>query len=90
MRLRLDENPTDEVAPELRAALTSEPTRYAHCQREHLGGGFCPDGAMRSRVAQMAPPALSRVVPARLPGVLRTFLSRDGISILELEISRFT
>lgn len=39
MRRWLDENPTDELAAEVRATLTSEPARYARYQREHLGWG---------------------------------------------------
>lgn len=39
MRRWLDRNPDDELAPEVRDALTSEPARYARATREHLGWG---------------------------------------------------
>ena len=39
MRRWLDANPDDEMAPEVRAQLTSEPERYAACTREYLGWG---------------------------------------------------
>ncbi len=39
LRRWLDANPGDELAPEVRARLTSEPERYATCTREYLGWG---------------------------------------------------
>ena len=39
MRRWLDANPSDEMAPEVRALLTSEPTRYATYTRPYLGWG---------------------------------------------------
>ena len=39
MRRWLDQNPDDELAPEVREALTSEPGRYARFTREYLGWG---------------------------------------------------
>jgi len=39
MRRWLEANPTDELAPEIRASLTSEPARYATYSREYLGWG---------------------------------------------------
>lgn len=39
MRRWLDQNPHDELAPEVRKELTSEPVRYAGSTREHLGWG---------------------------------------------------
>lgn len=39
MRRWLDRNPDDELAPEVREELTSEPARYARATREHLGWG---------------------------------------------------
>lgn len=39
LRLWLDQNPEDELAPEVREELTSEPARYARYTREHLGWG---------------------------------------------------
>ncbi|MBE1536392.1 SAM-dependent methyltransferase [Actinomadura algeriensis] len=39
MRRWLDRNPDDELAPEVREALTTEPARYARYGREHLGWG---------------------------------------------------
>ena len=39
MRRWLDANPSDELAPEVRARLTSEPGRYATYTREYLGWG---------------------------------------------------
>ena len=39
MRRWLDQNPHDELAPDLREELTSEPARYAASTREHLGWG---------------------------------------------------
>ena len=39
MRRWLDANPGDEFAKEVRATLTSEPTRYATYTREYLGWG---------------------------------------------------
>ncbi|WP_241387664.1 SAM-dependent methyltransferase [Rhodococcus sp. CH91] len=39
MRRWLDENPDDELAPEVRAELTAEPDRYTRYLREHLGWG---------------------------------------------------
>lgn len=39
MRRWLDGNPGDELAGEVRAALTTEPARYAQFQREYLGWG---------------------------------------------------
>jgi hypothetical protein len=39
LRRWLDENPDDELAPEVRAELTTEPARYARYQREYLGWG---------------------------------------------------
>jgi SAM-dependent methyltransferase len=35
----VDENPDDELAPEVRKALTDEPARYARSTREYLGWG---------------------------------------------------
>ena len=39
MRRWLDRNPDDELAPDVREELTSEPARYARYTREHLGWG---------------------------------------------------
>ncbi|MCC6776326.1 MAG: class I SAM-dependent methyltransferase [Hyphomicrobiales bacterium] len=39
MRRWLEANPGDELAQEVRALLTSEPSRYAACTREYLGWG---------------------------------------------------
>ena len=39
LRRWLDRNPDDELAPEIRAELTTEPARYAHSTREYLGWG---------------------------------------------------
>lgn len=39
MRRWLDANPDDELAPDVREELTSEPARYARYTREHLGWG---------------------------------------------------
>jgi len=39
MRRWLDAHPDDELAPEVRHELTTEPARYARYQREHLGWG---------------------------------------------------
>jgi len=39
MRRWLEANPDDELAPEVRAQLTSEPERYATYTREYLGWG---------------------------------------------------
>ncbi|WHU47220.1 class I SAM-dependent methyltransferase [Gordonia sp. L191] len=39
LRRWLDENPGDELAPEVRAELTTEPARYTRYQREYLGWG---------------------------------------------------
>jgi SAM-dependent methyltransferase len=39
LRRWLDANPDDELAPEVRARLTSEPERYAAYTREYLGWG---------------------------------------------------
>lgn len=39
LRRRLDDNPDDEPAAEVRAELTTEPARYTRYQREHLGWG---------------------------------------------------
>lgn len=39
MRRWLDRNPDDELAPEVREELTSEPSRYARSTREFLGWG---------------------------------------------------
>jgi len=39
MRRWLDENPSDELAPEVREELTTEPARYARSMREFLGWG---------------------------------------------------
>ncbi|OLP03581.1 SAM-dependent methyltransferase [Mycolicibacterium porcinum] len=39
MRRWLDQHPDDELAPEVRAALTSEPANYARYTREYLGWG---------------------------------------------------
>ncbi len=39
LRRWLDANPHDELAPEVREELTSEPARYARATREHLGWG---------------------------------------------------
>ena len=39
MRRWLDANPDDELAPDVRAKLTSEPERYAAYTREYLGWG---------------------------------------------------
>jgi SAM-dependent methyltransferase len=39
LRRWLDRNPQDELAPDVREELTSEPTRYARYTREHLGWG---------------------------------------------------
>ena len=39
MRRWLDENPDDELAPEVRAELTAEPARYTRYLREYLGWG---------------------------------------------------
>ncbi|MCE7081764.1 methyltransferase domain-containing protein [Streptomyces sp. ST2-7A] len=39
IRRWLDRNPDDELAPELRAELSSEPIRYTRYAREHLGWG---------------------------------------------------
>ena len=39
MRRWLDANPDDELAPEVRAQLTSEPERYAAYTREYMGWG---------------------------------------------------
>lgn len=39
MRRWLAANPDDELAPEVRARLDSEPERYAACTREYLGWG---------------------------------------------------
>lgn len=39
MRRWLDANPADEMAPEVRKLLTSEPQRYAAYTREYLGWG---------------------------------------------------
>lgn len=39
MRRWLDANPADEMAPEVRKRLTSEPQRYATYTREYLGWG---------------------------------------------------
>jgi SAM-dependent methyltransferase len=39
LRRWLDRNPDDELAPEVRAELTTEPARYARNTREYLGWG---------------------------------------------------
>lgn len=39
MRRWLDQNPDDEMAPEVREELENEPARYARCTREYLGWG---------------------------------------------------
>lgn len=39
LRRWLDRNPGDELAPEVREELTSEPARYARSTREYLGWG---------------------------------------------------
>ncbi|HBT96777.1 MAG TPA: SAM-dependent methyltransferase [Desulfobulbaceae bacterium] len=39
MRRWLEENPTDELAPEIRARLSAEPKRYAAHTRKYLGWG---------------------------------------------------
>lgn len=39
MRRWLDANPSDELASQVRAGLTSEPVRYATYTREYLGWG---------------------------------------------------
>ncbi|MFD8568955.1 SAM-dependent methyltransferase [Streptomyces sp. NPDC059639] len=39
MRRWLDENPDDDMAPEVREELTDEPARYARSTREYLGWG---------------------------------------------------
>lgn len=39
MRRWLDQNTDDELAPEVRKALTTEPARYASSTREYLGWG---------------------------------------------------
>jgi SAM-dependent methyltransferase len=39
LRRWLDRNPDDELAPEVREELTSEPARYARSTREYLGWG---------------------------------------------------
>lgn len=39
MRRWLDRNPDDELAPEVREGLTTEPAAYARYGREHLGWG---------------------------------------------------
>lgn len=39
MRRWLDQNPNDELAPEVREELTTEPARYAGLRREYLGWG---------------------------------------------------
>ncbi|MFE5396217.1 SAM-dependent methyltransferase [Streptomyces sp. NPDC056568] len=39
MRCWLDENPDDELAPEVREELTTEPAHYARYGREYLGWG---------------------------------------------------
>ena len=39
MRRWLDQNPGDEMAPEVREELENEPARYARCTREYLGWG---------------------------------------------------
>ncbi|MBS1695732.1 MAG: methyltransferase domain-containing protein [Actinobacteria bacterium] len=39
MRCWLDQNPDDELAPEVRAELTTEPARYTRYMREYLGWG---------------------------------------------------
>ena len=39
MRRRLEANPDDPFATEVRAALTSEPVRHATFSREYLGWG---------------------------------------------------
>lgn len=46
MRRWLEANPTDELAAEVRAKLTSEPVRYATYAREYLGWGVF---ALRAR-----------------------------------------
>jgi hypothetical protein len=39
MRRWLDANPDDDLAPEIRARLISEPERYAAYTRDYLGWG---------------------------------------------------
>ncbi|GIG27228.1 SAM-dependent methyltransferase [Cellulomonas denverensis] len=39
IRRWLDQNPQDELAPQLRETLATEPARYARYQREYLGWG---------------------------------------------------
>lgn len=39
IRRWLDENPDDELAPELREELSTAPARYARYERDHLGWG---------------------------------------------------
>jgi len=39
VRRWLDENPGDELAPQMREELTTEPARYVRYQREYLGWG---------------------------------------------------
>ncbi|MGV0768863.1 methyltransferase domain-containing protein [Mycobacterium syngnathidarum] len=39
MRRWLDQNPDDELAPDVRAELTTEPARYSRFTREYLGWG---------------------------------------------------
>jgi hypothetical protein len=39
MRRWLDQNPHDQLAPEVREELTGEPARYVGSTREHLGWG---------------------------------------------------
>ncbi|ONH61963.1 SAM-dependent methyltransferase [Frankia sp. CcI49] len=39
LRRWLDRNPDDELVPEVREELTTEPARYARCTREYLGWG---------------------------------------------------
>ncbi|MEU6536552.1 class I SAM-dependent methyltransferase [Streptomyces sp. NPDC047000] len=40
VRRWLDRHPDDELAPELRAELTTDPVRYVRYEREHLGWGI--------------------------------------------------
>lgn len=39
LRRWLDQNPDDELAPDVREELTTDPVRYVRYEREHLGWG---------------------------------------------------
>lgn len=88
MRRWLDENPDDELAPEVRAELTAAPARYTRYLREYLGWGVFVlmqrDGTADTlTVVASDQDSLAAAFDGQTTGIVRMWNDDDGWGVID-------